>query len=325
MRFIRFFLIISIFMQPLCSAEQEVVQQGLFDRAKASVAKAALLGKQTVSFIFSDTTESQWWFLAPEIFISKLGSLILDCHGLYLNATTSAIPFNELSPAIQDALHGMNVQDIAVKLYDGRGGFALWNTIFIGKKVLESSDTVQSFLVGHEISHIQNNHLIKNLALDIAMIACCIGINKMVLPKLEQALETTEKDSYTYKCLMLVKNILSFFDRNPLITYIFIQTVSARFSQYCEKQADMIAAATLNSAQGGIDYFNQEIIMKQIEQNKIKINDEESEGLIISLLERYLSAWLWVSRKLSWSSHPSLETRIDYLLPLAQQKAATII
>lgn len=313
MRLLHLFLVISLFMQPILAVEEQTeTQQSFFDRAKICINAIASLGKQGFNTITS--TEAQWRFLAPEIVISMLLSLIHDYDRLYLNATTSAVHFNELSPAIQEALRGMNAQDIAVKLYDGKNGFSLWNTICIGK---EHSDAVQQFIVGHEIAHIQNNHLMKQAALSLAMIICCIGVNKIVLPKFKQTLQTTSKDSYTYKCILIIKNILSFFDQNPLITYILIKTISAHFSQYCEKQADMIAATTLNSAQGGIDFFNQEIINENtqaIELNNIK---DTSESLIIRLLSHYFSAWLWLSRKLNWSSHPSLQTRIDYLAPLA--------
>ncbi len=318
MRFIRFFLIIFLFLQPLRSAQEEFFEQSLFERAKASIVQAASLSKQGISFIFSNTAELQWCFLIPEIFKQLvIGGLMHD--GMKsLEAITPSVPLDQLPISIKDALIDMNAQDIPVKYIDGDGALAAFSrTIFIGKDLLLSSDSILRFVVGHEIAHIQRNHQIKAFVLLILCLGGFICGNKIV-QKIEDQLKTTDEDTYTYTSLACVKNMISLVVKNPVIAYISVRTLQAYFARSWENESDFLSATTLNCAQGGVDYFNETIIKEQVDNVMI----QESVDSFWILYFRFFS---FLGSTLNWKAHPSLQTRIDYLLPLAQQQAATII
>jgi Zn-dependent protease with chaperone function len=90
-------------------------------------------------------------------------------------------------------------------------------------------------------------------------------------------------------------------------------TTLTYYSRSCEKEADMIAATTLHCAQGGIDYFRQALIDEQM-------NTIATEETAISFWTLYFRFFSFLGSTLNWKTHPSLQTRIDYLIPLAEQQ-----
>jgi hypothetical protein len=335
----RLLLVISLFMQSLCFAEQEVVQQSVFavaencyggiprkttvfkalsasfERAKASVAQALSLGKQGISLIFNETTELQWLFLAPEIFKQLVIGGVMYEGTKHLELIIPSVPLDQLPASIKNTLIEMNAQHIPIKYIDGDGALAAFSrTIFWGRDLLLSSDAIQRFLVGHEVPHIQQKHQMKTFAL----FAVCFGgfmCGKKIVQKIEEQLKSMDENTYAYTSLACLKNMISLIVKNPFITYISFRTLQAYFARSCEKEADIIAATALNCAQGGIDYFKQSIIKDEMDNNGM------TQESVDSFWSRYFRVFSFLGSKLNWNNHPSLETRIDYLLPLAQQQA----
>ncbi|CAN5216433.1 hypothetical protein BH09DEP1_BH09DEP1_6230 [soil metagenome] len=119
----------------------------------------------------------------------------------------------------------------------------------------------KTFVVGHEMAHIKNNHgdqkdlvavatlpltIIAVFAIDQAVQSSISSINKRF---------NLKEDGYAARILGIIQKGSHIASRSPLFHWFIFKYLNNTFSRKCEREADRDAALILNSAKGGISFF----------------------------------------------------------------------
>lgn len=262
-------------------------------QAPTFIDKATAWGKKGFDWIISEK---------GQVCLILLYTFFKSYNGLAAMKSSTAITLKDVSPVVQNAVKDMNAEkDISAfrSIVNYDNAIASFNKMYIGDAFTKCSDMIQRFIVGHEVTHIQKNHQIKGMVARMSIV--------FSVPVLQTICKATlGEDSKITKTFNFIK-------RNPIFALILQQTLGSKLIRSYEREADMLAATKLNCAQGGIDFFTQEI--KQ--QHTIATNR--------SWLS-YLSPFAIVDKiddLLGWNDHPPLEERISYLksLLVTQQRS----
>jgi predicted secreted protein len=253
MYFIRLFLMVSLFLQSLCSAQQEIsAERSIIAQTKDPTCKVMQWGKEGVSALVSPLGQC---CMIEAYLIPNLGRIVREQS--IVEKTSYAIPLEQLPQAMQDAVIAMNpTQKIDFRIIDGldMGAFAQVRppTIYIGKSMTLCSEMVQKYVIGHEITHIEKDHqsqmaLCEPLIIGTLFLFVCA---KVYLEYCRNKNKDSENSNWKKRMLQIIDIATS----NPIIPFAIIMTWVSRLSQSCENEADFTAVTKLNCAQGAAEW-----------------------------------------------------------------------
>jgi Zn-dependent protease with chaperone function len=297
-------------MQPICSAEQEIIaERSMMSQTKDAAYKVMQWGKKSVNALVSP--KGQYGLIA--LYVAPYLYEVLK----YNRASTCSVATSELPIVIQKAIRDMNPQQyINFKVTEDFICYAQRNIIVLTKELFSFSDAIQRYITGHEMAHIELHHTtFRGVPITIALIAA-VWFSMAGLEAICMKYEK-HKDGQTYtgKALIATQKIVDCITNNPVILFGIMMTIASKWEQYIEREADLEAINRLKCAQGAVEWAYYRIE----EANKRAQNS--SWWSYISPLALSNS----ISNALGWTGHDPRPKALEYLLPLAQQQAATII
>ncbi len=171
-----------------------------------------------------------------------------------------------------------------------------------------ATEAEKTFVIGHEISHMKNYHAEQQTLMGGVILAGTVGsllaydkITQALFEKLEKSLKLDEK-SFSARALQFLKRSNHAIATAPLVHWFISKYLYYKFSQSCEREADRESAQLLNSAQGGISFFEKDIAQDAAIKN----------SPWYSYLNPF-TALKYANRTLGFLNHPSHEERIALL------------
>lgn len=182
------------------------------------------------------------------------------------------------------------------------------NQIVIGKELLLNSNQKElHFVIAHELGHYYNPYgIIAQFILQYPLLST-LGfslVSRLLLVQCDKALKKA-KDIYPAsqypllsRCINAYHSCKTFCNDNPLLSFIieqhFMDFLSAAYFRYKEKEADLFAIEKTGKIgyEGAIEFFSKE----EPPIGNLSLRD---------LLQYYLN--------LPFATHPSHQTRIDYI------------
>ncbi len=301
MRFISLFLIVSLFLQPICSAQEEIVAgRSIIAQTKDAACKIMQWGKKGVSALVSPA--GQWGLMA--IFFHMWN------HGRYINSNGIKISEGEpiaidaLPAAIQNAIKAMDLQkDVAFRVTQDVI-YAKNNTVVLSKHLFSLSDEIQRYITSHELAHIKQNHQLK-IALGAG---CIIGLLFFAKKAVDCCAQNCKTRNWKDKAIMTAKKTCDFIATNPIVQFAIFMTLLTRLTQYYEREADLVAIAKTNCASGAVEWAYLRIAAAQERAANFSWFNP------FCIVEK-------INDTLGWTWHDPRSKALEYLLPLAEQQA----
>lgn len=308
MYFIRFFLIISLLMQPLCSAEQvTVVNRNIMAQTKDATYKVMQWGKNGVSSLVSPT--GQCCIIAAYL-IPNMVRILLENY--IVRNTSYSIPFEQLSQAMQDAVIVMNpTKKIDFRIIEGLeiGAFAQSKppTIFLGKSEALFPEMMQKYSIGHEITHIEKDHQTQMTLYTSLIVYGTLFLFVCAKEYLEHC-RNKKKDNENNNWKNAMLKIIDIATSNPIIPFAIIMTLGSRLSQSCENEADLTAVTKLNCSQGAAEWAA--YCVKEAQEKAANASWYEYPMLLIDNINSIFG----------WTRHDARTKTLAYWLSFAEQQ-----
>lgn len=309
MHFIRLFLIVSLFLQPLCSAQQEIVaERSIMAQTKDAACKIMQWGKKSVNTLVSPAGQCCMiaMYVAPYLYqVFKMN-----------RASIYSVATSELPLVIQEAIRDMNSQKhINFKVAEDLVCYAQRNIVVLPKALFSFSHAIQRYITGHEMAHIELYHTaFRGFPITIALIAG-VWFSIVGLEAICMKYEKHKNDqTYTGKALIATQKIVDCIMNNPIILFAIMMTIASKWEQYIEREADLEAIKRLKCAQGAVEWA-----YYRIEENK-KAYGNSSWWSYFSPL----AISNGISNALGWTRHDPRPKALEYLIPLAEQQALAV-
>ena len=309
MRLLRLFLVISLFMQPICSAQQEITQEhSVMSQTKDAAYKLIQWGKNSVRTLVSPAGQLGLIALYGTPYLYEIFKMN--------NGSMRSVTLSELPLVIQDAIRDMNLQKhIDFKVAEDFICYAQHNTVVLPEK-LSFSPEIQRYIAGHEMAHIELHHTstrgpIMVMALIAAVWFSIVGLevicNKYAKYKNDQ--------TYTGKTLIATQKIVDYIMNNPIVFFAIAMTIGSRWSQYIEQEADLEAINRLKCAQGAVEW-----VRYRIES----VNKATENASWLSLFSP-LAISNHISTAFEWTRHGSLSkgSRISIVLSSTASRSSS--
>lgn len=234
--------------------------------------------------------------------LSFVGKILLN-RTIYNKSNPSTIP-PTIAQAIKDLQASFTINNISVSPEMGLNAVAFHNgSIAVGKPLLEKCTPLeQRFVIGHEVTHVTHHHLLKIMAITIGALIALPAIHKAI----EEIESLVPENSKGAKLLHFIKKGSAFINDNPFIYGMVVLAIQAYAARYFEKEADLVSATQLNAAQGGVDFFNR--ILKEPSTPSSWLSSLNPFKLLMRLDHAL------------FPTHPSIQTRIQYLSALASHQ-----
>ena len=154
----------------------------------------------------------------------------------------------------------------------------------------ELSDAEKRFLIGHELMHINKDHIFKKKFFIFSLgIPTSIAINLLIY-KFQKDLNIKLKDSPQIASVAIYATLIS------------LAPFSLWYNRHLEREADLESATTLHCARGG------ELLFKRVLEEINAIPHTWLHKKLLYFYEKFLG------------THPTLKKRIKYLAKLAQKQ-----
>ena len=174
-------------------------------------------------------------------------------------------------------------------------------TIYLDDKFLENHTPEETeFVIGHEIAHLQINHMKKR-----ALFATLLTLSPLLFAAVIKIIEkkyAPAPGTTLYKFVAFSKKFQNIIFENPLLWFFIIKFGYCAISRYQEQQADLYSAQKTGQIAGGISFFKK--YLPYNEQSRFSSLNPIS---LVSKVNSFLSR-----------SHPHIETRIEYLKVLTK-------